>query len=107
MPKNLSLRIAEKIGTQTPDKKGKNRVAFLAHRDEIQQALEDGWTAKMIWATLKDEGKIGFSYQAFTRYVKRLTTRPATSATKTAATTAHDANKGFTFNPIPNKEELL
>lgn len=49
-----------------------NRAAFLALRDDICTAMADGWPVKRIWETLRDQGKIGFSYPAFTGYVNRL-----------------------------------
>ena len=109
MAKSLSARIAERARGQVPDQKGKNRAAFLAHRDDIRHALNDGWAVKVIWATLKDEGKIAFSYQAFTGYVKRLI--PPKTAVQPKHTTSSSApiptSKEFTFNSTPNKEELL
>ena len=47
-------------------------MAFLALRDDIKQALNDSYTKKEIWETLRDEQKIAFGYISFTRYVNRL-----------------------------------
>jgi hypothetical protein len=72
MPSTLSQRIAERSKTKKTAAKGKNRAAFLALRDEIKDALDDGWPVKVIWETLREEGKIAFGYDAFSRYVNRL-----------------------------------
>lgn len=107
--KSLSDRIAEKAQKQMPDQKAKNRAAFLVHRDEIRQALDDHWSVKMIWTTLRDEGKVSFSYQAFIGYVKRLITnqRPTPSESVQTPAPKRQNHLGFKFEAIPKKEELL
>lgn len=126
MQKNLSARIAERTGLKTPSRNAKNRAAFLAQRQDIKQALEDGWPVKTIWETLHEEGKIPFSYQAFRGYVNRLilshekdllanTTPIETANTGQSNQPSTEKNQkpstpgiqGFTFNPVPNKEELF
>jgi hypothetical protein len=133
MKKTLSARIAERMGLETPSRHGKNRAAFLALRPDIKQALDDGWPVKTIWKTLHEEGKITFGYQAFRGYANRLilshnNEEPAPSAlteSKSASNLANatepvtDASKppekkvkpgtlpGFTYNPVPNLEELF
>ena len=72
MAKTLSARIAERTRRKMPSRNGANRAAFLAVREDVKQALNDGWPVKAVWETLHEEGKITFSYPAFCRYVKRL-----------------------------------
>lgn len=115
MAKSLTERIASRAKTKTP-RQGKNRATVLALRGEIQQALDDGWSLRLIWETLKDEGKVAVSYQGFCGYVRRLvrdrSTPPIERGTKPAARAAEEAAKpgeisGFTFNSTPKKEDLL
>ena len=47
--------------------KGTARVAFLAHRAEIEAELEAGWPMKAVYQ--KRSEKLGMSYQQFARYV--------------------------------------
>jgi hypothetical protein len=101
-----------------------NRAAFLALRNEVKQALDDGWPIKEIWETLHEEGSIAFSYTVFCRYVKRLIVRPRqemgiVTAPKTRKrepdperSNSIDKNstaeiRRFTWNPIPNEEDLF
>jgi hypothetical protein len=101
-----------------------NRAAFLALREEVKQALDDGWPVKEIWETLHEEGSIAFSYTVFCRYVKRLIVRPRQEMGSVAAGKkrkrepepegSNSVNKnstagirGFAFNPIPKKEDLI
>jgi len=131
MAKSLSERIAQRVSTRQPSRTGKNRASFLAVRDDVKKALNDGWPVKVIWDTLRDEGKIEFGYDAFIGYVNRLIRNvesppPAKSpadkvkADKPApkAKAKPDAPQepkaraptgiaSFNFNPVPNKEELL
>lgn len=76
MAKSLSERIAERMSTKQPSQAGKNRAAFLAVRDDVKKALNDGWPVKVVWATLRDEGRIAFGYDAFIKYVNQLVRQP-------------------------------
>ena len=132
MAKTLSQRIAERTKTKEASKKGKNRASFLAVRDEVRQSIEDGWAIKEIWECLHAEGKISFGYDAFIGYVNRLilhpvtlppapstlpgrstrTTKSSPSPTPLAGTTPPASQPpavkaGFSFNPTPDKEDLM
>lgn len=48
-----------------PQHKDRHRIAFIALRDPIEQALRGGATAKRIWTLLRDENKISCSYYFF------------------------------------------
>lgn len=43
---------------------------FLAHRDEIVEALKEGWTAKQVWEQMVEDGMTTMSYASFCRHVK-------------------------------------
>ena len=130
MTKRLTERIAAQMQTQKPTRSGQNRAAFLAQRDDIKEALTDGWPVNAIWKTLHDEGKISFGYDAFISYVNSLirspgepekaTARPpassqpapkkATPATpKPVPSASHKPGEipSFNFNPSPNKADLI
>ena len=57
---------------EKPQHQDRHRIAFIALRDPIEQALRGGATAKRIWTLLRDENKISCSYYTFSRYVKGL-----------------------------------
>lgn len=84
MTKRLTERIAAQMQTQKPTRSGQNRAAFLAQRDDIKEALTDGWPVKAIWKTLHDEGKISFGYDAFISYVNSLIRSPGEPEKATA-----------------------
>ena len=132
MAKSLSARIAERIARKKPAGNVRNRAAFLALRDEVKQAIDDGWPVKTIWETLHDEGKVAFSYQAFRGYVNRLILSPSANGEVALAPVVADQSRqaaprsvpqsartpaewqpekptatGFTFNRTPKKEDLL
>jgi hypothetical protein len=72
MTKSLSERITEKVnGVLKHSAVTRNRAAFMAVKEEVRQALNDGWCRKLIWETLKEEGKINFEYQTFLRMTKK------------------------------------
>jgi hypothetical protein len=99
MAKSLSERIAERMSTTQPTQAGKNRAAFLAVRDDVKKALDDGWPVKVVWATLREEGRIEFKYDAFIKYVNQLvrnTEPPARPTAPAEPTTATPAPKAAT-----------
>jgi Family of unknown function (DUF5338) len=128
----LSVRIAAREVTKKPSPYAINRAAFLALRQDIKDAMADGWNVISIWETLYDEGKVSFGYEAFRKYVNRLILLPpsvviATETEevrtqkepevetglqsmkllpkKTAAQPPQ--NGGFVFDPEPKKEDLF
>lgn len=47
----------------------KNKVEFLALKDDISEALEKGWSVTAIWETLRDEGSFTATYNTFRLYI--------------------------------------
>jgi len=93
-------------------------ATFMAVRNDVQAALDAGFTAKTIWANMRATGRVDFCYETFLRHVKRcFGAAPARQAVPTVKTkgrtgaepviVAAPAMPGFIFNPVPNKEELL
>jgi len=125
MALNLSERIAAQTVKKEPSVNDKNRATFLALREDIKKALDDGWHVKIIWKTLHAEGKIAYSYQAFRRYTNRLIlSPPMTASTPSDAvlqitppileSRSPEAKKsevpqlrGFTYDATPKKEDLI
>ena len=118
MQKDLSHRISLRVKNNSASRNARNLAAFLALRDEIQKALDDGWTVYQIWETLNAEEKIIASYNTFNNQVKRLILKRKNqapgengpvSAFPVPAPNARQPVKppGFTFLSIPNKEDFL
>lgn len=113
--KSLSERVAARLHNKT-SLSASNRAAFLALSGEIKQALHDGWKSKHIWETLHDEKKINFSYTTFHTYVlkhillpsekvEKRQEKPETLSGRNLAD--KEAIKGFSYNPVPNIEDLI
>ena len=62
MGNSLSERIAAKQTNRKCSDKSVNKAAFLALKQDIDAALTDGWSIKLVWESLIEEGKISFSY---------------------------------------------
>lgn len=112
MAKNLSERIAERVKKDPGKSKRSNRMIFVALRGEIEKALNDGWTVKVIWETLREEEKVKFSYQAFNRYVKQLIKNQPPIQGEAVTDTPEKPSKPegikeFKFNANPKKEDLI
>lgn len=50
----------------------RNRIEFLKAKDDIQAALNEGWSGRMIWEQLRADGRIRFGHSAFAKYVRAL-----------------------------------
>ena len=129
----LSVRIAAREVTKKPSPYAINRAAFLALRQDIKDAMADGWNVMSIWETLHDEGKVSFGYESFRKYVNRLILLPTTTVLMSSeleeANVQKEAtvetrqqsmkplpkntaaqppqNGGFVFDPEPKKEDLF
>jgi hypothetical protein len=123
MQKDLSYRISQRARDNRSSRNARNLAAFLAQRDEIGRALQDGWTVYQVWETLHAEQKIAASYNTFCNQVKRLIVRrehspfpergaaqaPSPPARTRRPTKQPEATRpdGFIFSSAPNDEELL
>lgn len=111
--------VAEQNQLKTPVRK--NKVAFLALKDDISEALEKGWSVTTIWETLRDEGSITASYNTFRLYILKylngqkpgcsqneaVEQRPKRFVENHAKKTKTAPMPSFTFNPKPNPENLF
>ena len=114
MASSLSERIAKNQRNKKGTDNSKNKVAFLALKQDIASAISDGWSMKAIWETLYSEKSISFSYKTFCQYVSRFIeishkpqTQENTREDEKAKSKSPNEIRGFTFNPKPNPEELL
>lgn len=114
MNSTLSKRIAKRQAKISGTQNSKNKVAFLALKKDITEALSDGWPMKAIWETLTEEHKISFTYKTFRLYVAQFIRNESknepqekTKEDKKKNSNASNEIKGFTYNPIPNLKELL
>ncbi|HYX37831.1 MAG TPA: TraK family protein [Oligoflexus sp.] len=51
---------------------GKARTQFLAHKDSITAAIEQGYPLSVIWETMRSDGLFDARYIQFVRYVNSL-----------------------------------
>jgi hypothetical protein len=118
MQKGLSYRISQRVRDNRSSRNARNLAAFLAQRDEISRALDDGWTVFQIWETLHAEQKIAATYNTFCNQVKRLIVRHEQSACSSSGAirapspvarrpAKRAGADGFTFSSTPNDEDLL
>src|SRR6476620_6842179 len=113
MQKGLSYRISQRVRDNRSSRNARNLAAFLAQRDEISRALQDGWTVYQVWETLHAEQKIAASYNTFCNQVKRLIVKPEQSACPSSGPIRAPSPAarrpiekvgadGFTFSSTPN-----
>lgn len=69
MKKSLIENITTSKKSEQRTNARKNKVEFLAMRQDISEALEKGWSITIIWETLRDEGKFTATYNTFRLYV--------------------------------------
>ncbi|KQN65200.1 hypothetical protein ASF04_20010 [Duganella sp. Leaf61] len=102
----------------------KNLVALLAVRDDIKAGLDAGYPVLTIWRYLHEKGRVPCQYDTFRNFVNRYIRKEAAkNPAKTPPVPARapvllplktgvqrsppDEIRGFTFNPVPRKEDLI
>lgn len=117
----LIERVALRLQKRDRSARTVNRAFVIAHKEEIREALEGGFSIKDVWETLSEEGAVPFSYQAFRRHVNGtiLNSKPSSktaqsSPAKPAPMSSSPSKSkqsagipGFTFDPNPNRKDLF
>jgi hypothetical protein len=105
MTQPLFLRIANH-----PHTKGRLRHhgTILLLRDEIQNALNAGWSRRAIWNTLFAERRVTVKYHAFLRYLRRagITGPQSPESTASVRPAERSPSTGFNFNRRPSEKDL-
>lgn len=88
------------------ERKGQNgstanhaRVVFLAIRDDVEAAMNAGYSLTTIWEHMHETGRVNTTYETFRRHVKRfITERNLRSApvNRDAPVTARGVNRAAT-----------
>lgn len=143
MTRNYTDELARWTAKRQGKPRERNLVTFHGLQDDVQAALDAGYSSKTIWAHMREQGRVGFSYETFLVYVNRLIktargarpgalsgvvdveppsqpsrrqavaaspaplpppTPPTTPVSSTP--TRRTGMPTFTFNPIPNPEDL-
>lgn len=123
MSKSLTENIMTSKQSQQRTNARKNKVEFLALREDISEALEKGWSITVIWETLRDEGSFTATYNTFRLYVLKYlngqkpgygySQKEVNGQQSKRLAVNQDKEKrpitmpSFSFNPIPNLKVLL
>ena len=54
-----------------PSKTNRHTLNFLAHKDDIAEAMREGWTTKQIWEQMIEDGLTTMSYATLCRLIKK------------------------------------
>ncbi|HAT1792262.1 TPA: TraK family protein [Legionella pneumophila] len=120
MKKSLTENIMISKQNQKRTNPRKNKVAFLAMREDIYEALEKGWSITVIWETLRDEGSFTATYNTFRLYVLKylngqkfgdslkesVDVLTKKSIVNQSSKKKDDSIPLFKYNPIPNVKDL-
>ncbi|WP_109246555.1 TraK family protein, partial [Massilia glaciei] len=71
MATRYSDELAAWIKQRKSTRREKNLVAFLAVRDDVKQAIEEGYAITTIWENLHEGKRIAFCYNTFLTYINR------------------------------------
>lgn len=129
MATSYTDQLAKWVKEKKSTPRNKNLVAFLAVKADIKEALDAGYPVKTVWENMLELKRIEFGYDTFLNYVNRQIRRPqATQSTPRVEPDSTETSKdsktkptdeqtkktpkpgtlsGFTFNPVPNAEELF
>ena len=111
----MKFSLSERVSKREQDKPGrknKHLPAFLALKNEINQALADGWSMYQIWSTLRAEQKLGCSYVWFRnlcqKHIQDTSPQQHHHSVKPVKTPAGVSQEdSFTFSSTINKEDLI
>lgn len=81
-----------------PGKRGLGKAQFLANKEEIKIALENGWNAKDIWNEMHSKKQISIQYRTFVSYVTELIKDKPKTINKVGSSTSQPKP-----TPIENK----
>jgi uncharacterized protein DUF5338 len=126
MSKRYSDQLGQWVKQKQSRKRDKNLVAFLAIKADVQEALNEGYAAKTIWAHMLEKKRIEFGYDTFLNYTNRQIRRHLSSATsiqdeqniaskdktnkqtkEPKKATTKPQQPGFTFDSSPKNEDYL
>ena len=130
MAKNYTDELAGWVRQHAENKRLQDSaaVAFVAVKADVVAAMAAGYALTTIWEHMHETGKLKCSYETFRKHVHRFIQSPAAEPPVTRAQdraakrdVTGDAVKqsmspekseaarigGFTFDPSPNKEDLL
>lgn len=108
MTKSLSERVEKHQKQKSEGKQRTSKAEFIAQKKDIADALRSGWSITAVWETLRDEGKISCGYDAFRKYVKTLIeAKQNTKDGQMQKKKSSNEMDGFSYNPVPNLEELM
>ncbi|MFC5460752.1 TraK family protein, partial [Massilia niabensis] len=72
MDKSYTKQLTEWVAqTRHSARRDRNRVAFMAVKNDVREALGEGWPVKTIWAHMVEQKRIECGYDTFLAYVKR------------------------------------
>ena len=111
-------QLAKWVNQPASKLRDRHLATFMAVRNDVEAALKAGFTAKTIWANMRETGRVDFCYETFLRHVKRCfgaapapktvpIVKAKTGAVAEPVIVAAPVMPGFIYNPVPNKEELL
>ena len=122
--KSISSRLAAQSETQQL-RTGKRTIAvFLPLKNEIAEAIIDGWSVKSIWQLLNDEKRIECSYVRFVRICNKhglnkkylnpekeifykTEIKQNNSSKSDPNSTIEPTTERFEYNPVADIKELI
>lgn len=131
MKQRYTDELGEWIKKRKEKTRDKNLVAFLAVKADIQEALNEGYSVKIIWEHMFENKRIEYGYETFLNYTNRMinkkngfnarggkivgnqpNVKDVKSENKENEKTPAKTNDkfeipGFNYNPIMKKEDLF
>lgn len=123
MRRSYPDELAAWIKTRAPKKRRQDvaAVAFLTVRADVKDAIDAGYAVSTIYEHMRETGRVKSTYETFRKHVQRfIKAAPAAVASKPPSTEAKQSAvqpqpkktepagiAGLTFNPQPNKKDLL
>jgi len=106
-------RLVSRLGADlrrapTRHRSGLNLAAFLAVREEVAEALEEGYSMKAVWQQLRKEGAVQMAYETFRDYCRsaELGRRPRTRRRGPTKNAGGMPQQTFEHSSVPDSKRL-
>lgn len=95
----LSDLLQKKFKATLMSKRAQARTDVALRLAEIEEQSKIGWSLRAMWSVLKESGEVGCAYSTFVKHVEALRNGDSDKQPK--------KNKKFSWNPVPDKEDLI
>ena len=101
----LSDLLQKRFEQTVMSKRAQARNDVVLRLAEIEDKSKKGWSLRAMWKVLKENGELCCAYSTFVKHVQAL--RNGDSEPRGKTEPQGKKSKQFTWNPVPDKDDLI